>query len=197
MAMLLKSSAVQSLNVAHINTNSRQPLSLSLHTNQTHSSCPVTSPSPSTKFFNLASYIQAMSNLHLSSIQLNDLFNAAQLSANSTLVFNKLNESSNVTQSSLDSTIAQSKSLKYPMLLNLCPNQQFTPIQLIESPKRYLISAQFVNCHPIRLSTRPSCNAPAQISTRPTKLLSYCYCSPLFFSVKYYYIRIITLFFYY
>ena len=31
----------------------------------------------------------------------------------------------------------------------------------------------------------------------PTKLLSYCYCSPYFFLVKYYYIRIITLLFYY
>ena len=61
----------------------------------------------------------------------------------------------------------------------------------------YKIYAQFVNFLSTNSSNARLHQNSTQISTCPTKLLSYCYCSPLVFLVKYYYIRIITLFFYY
>ena len=69
----------------------------------------------------------------------------------------------------------QYKSLNHPMLHNLCPSCQLLLNQLIQNT-----------------------TSPPKIPIRPTELLNHCYCSPfLFFLVKYYYIRIITLFFYY
>ena len=146
---------IQSLNVARLNTNSKQSLSLSLHTNQTHSSCPVTSFSPSIRFFNLASYTQAMSELHLSSIQLNDLFNAAQLSSNSTLAFNKLNESCNVTQSSINSTIAPIQIAGISDATQSLLKSTIYPNSTHQIARHYLIYAQFVNFPSINLSIRP------------------------------------------
>ena len=78
----------------------------------------------------------------------------------------QLNGLSNANQPLTTQQLPQLKSLNRSIQPNRCPNQPFSPNSTHPIARRYLISAQFVNCHLIRLSTRPSCNAPAQTSTR-------------------------------
>ena len=74
------------------------------------------------------------------------------------------------------------KSTNHTMLPNLCPNQQLFPKIHSSNCPTLLINARFVNLSPTNLSkiTTPwSKSLP-----NPTKLLSYCYCSPLFLSFR-------------
>ena len=154
--MLLKLSDVQSPQCRSSQPKFKAPSLLSLHTNQTHSSCPVTSPSPSTKFFNLAPHTQAMSDLHLFSSQRNSPSNVAQSSSNSTIALNsshriaqcypisaQINKFPNSThpiarcyliaaQFNNSPSLSSSNS---PTLLNLCPNRQLSFNQIVNSSK--------------------------------------------------------------
>ena len=79
----------------------------------------------------------------------------------------------------------------------IVPNQQFSSTQLVKSfnttwpmPNSPIVLQPTANSSSV-------INSPPKFLPVPTKLLSYCYCSPSLFLVKYYYIRIITLLFYY